>query len=220
MSSVFKVKRKQNAGKSSQPAASLSAANFASASSDNNNNVDLMSDSSSVSGDNNSNSLLSFASASTNDVDSIQFDKLSIEDKQVFAKATLFKQKEAQMKETTKQFNAKKKQVLTDLTQRMIAMQTRLGKNNLQFKVPETKQVWKLESKPGSINAVNEKYVLAFLTDFFINKRLALTTAADCEKFTKILFSEQSRGRKPDGALEPKLLDDSDIVQDLLVDLE
>lgn len=219
MSSVFKVKRKQNAGKSSQPASSLSAANFASASSDNNNNVDLMSDSSSMNGDN-SNSLLSFASASTNDVDSIQFDKLSIEDKQVFAKATLIKQKETQMKEQSKQFNAMKKKTLTDLTQRMIAMQQRLGKTNLQFKVPETKQVWKLESKPGSLNQISEKYVLAFLTDFFINKRLALTTAADCEKFTKILFSEQSRGHKPDGAPVPVLINDCDIVQDLLVDLE
>src|SRR5436305_4683950 len=98
MSSIFKAKRKANATKGTN---------------NGNNNVELMDDNASQISDvnytnnNDLNTLTSFASApTTEDEVSIDFGKLSIEDKKIFAKATLLEQKDKERKEQTKEFNA------------------------------------------------------------------------------------------------------------------
>lgn len=180
---------------------------------DNNNVVDLMDDTKSEYGGANNNP------STDPEVDSIDLGGLSIEDKKLFQKATIVNKQLSERKEENKNFAALQKKINEDITNKIIQLQTKLNRTNLQVRAGNSNKVWKLESKNGAKNPVDEKYVGRILHDFFVVKKLQLSSSQDVERFVKIMFSEESRGFKPAGPPKAVLVLDHEIIMEQVIDL-
>lgn len=206
MTSVFKAKRRGaiSSNNPNQLTQSLESKN-------NSNMVDLI--------DEETTERINTGISKATDVDSIDLGRLSLEDKKAFQDAYLWEQKSKEVKERNKTFNAVLKENNEDLTKRITSLQQQLKRNNLQVRVQGTGKVWKLETKKGNLNKVDEKYLTEALTDFFIVKKYRIETAEQVKLLVKNLFSENLRGRAKDGAPKAVLVADKDIILEDLVDL-
>lgn len=224
MSSVFKAKRRgaiigtQNVNQVGNQTANLSqnvnqSGNFSQ--NNDNNMVDLIDEGKDV--------ISSGFTSGCSDVDSIDLGRLSIDDKNAFEYATMLEQKAKQRKETTKAINAKVKETNENLTERIKKLQQKVGRTNLHVRVTApngAKQIWKLETKKGALNKVDEKYLVEALNEFFIVKKYTLQNRPQVEQFVKILFSEENRKRAKDGEAKAVLVLDNNFLDADVVDLE